>query len=290
MKKLFFALAVSFSVLAYAQDTTEESKEGWKKGGTVTFLFNQSAFSNWVAGGEDNIAGNLSVNYDFNYVKDDWTWDNKLIASYGITKVEGRDLQKTDDRLEFNSLAGKKANGNWFYSAFLNFKTQMDSGFDSETGEQFSHFFSPAYLQAGPGMLWKKNDNLKINLAPATSRFIFVHGEFTDPNDPRNQLDADNRYFGVKANKTMRFELGAAVNAYYKLPLMPNVTMENILNLYTNYLEDPQNVDIDYTLNIVMAINKYLSTNLTFQTIYDDNAFKGFQTREILGVGVNFNL
>jgi hypothetical protein len=64
--------------------------------------------------------------------------------------------------------------------------------------------------------------------------------------------------------------------------------MENILNLYTNYLEDPQNVDLDYTLTVVMRINRHLTTNLVVQTIYDDNAFRGFQTRQIFGLAANY--
>jgi hypothetical protein len=67
-----------------------------------------------------------------------------------------------------------------------------------------------------------------------------------------------------------------------------NVSAENFLNLYSNYLEDPQNVDVDYQINIVMTINKTLSANFTYQTIYDDNAFQGFQTREVFGLGVNY--
>ena len=47
--------------------------------------------------------------------------------------------------------------------------------------------------------------------------------------------------------------------------------MENILNLYSDYLDDPQNVDVDYTMNLVMNINKYISTTLAYQTIYDEN-------------------
>ena len=86
----------------------------------------------------------------------------------------------------------------------------------------------------------------------------------------------------------MRYEFGAAVNGYYKCNLMENVVMENIMNLYSNYHEDPQNIDIDYTLNINMKVNKYLSTNFAFQTIYDDNAFAGFQTRQNIGIGVNY--
>jgi hypothetical protein len=277
MKKLL-AIVVLFGALTVsAQDKKEEPKEGWKKSGNITFLFNQSAFNNWLAGGTNNIAGNLGLNYDFNYLKGDWTWDNKIIASYGLTKLKGQETQKTDDRFEFNSLAGKKAEGYWYYSAFANFKTQMEATYDG-AGNQLSHFFSPAYLQFGPGMLWKKHDNLKVNIAPATSKFVFVH----------DHLTVNGPAFGVEQGETSRYELGAALSSYYKFELMENVTIENILNLYSNYLEDPQNVDIDYTVNVVMKINKYLSANLALQAIYDDNAFEGFQTREVFGLGVNY--
>ena len=95
--------------------------------------------------------------------------------------------------------------------------------------------------------------------------------------------------FGTDPGETTRFEFGAAVRGYAKFNLMKNITMENILNLYTNYLEDPQNVDVDYTLNVTMQINKYVSANVAFQAIYDDNAQpNGFQIREAFGLGFNY--
>ena len=258
------------------KDTTNM---GWKRGGNFIFLFNQSAFNNeWLGGGTSNMAGNIGVNYDFNYKTPTLIWDNKIIVAYGLTKLKGQDATKSDDRIEFTSLLGKKAKGYWFYSAFLNFKTQMDSGFDSATGTKISHFFSPAYLQAGPGMLWKKSDNLKVNIAPATSRLIVVHDHFTQFGSA----------FGVEQGESTRYEFGAALNAYYKFSIMENVTMENIANLYSNYLDNPGNVDIDYQMNLVMKINKYLSTNVSFQAIYDDNAIGAFQIREVFGLGINY--
>ena len=280
MRKLVTILILLVAFTVNAQDKKEEVKSNWKKGGNITFLFNQSAFKNWQAGGTNNIAGNLGLNYDFNYAKDNWTWDNKIIASYGLTKLKGQGTQKTDDRFELNSLLGKKAEGYWYYSAFANFKTQMSS--TDIGGVQQSHFFSPAYLQFGPGMLWKKHDNLKVNIAPATSKLVMVHSHFTD------NLAAGTTYFGVDPNKTLRYELGAAVNAYYKVELIENVSMENILNLYSNYLDKPGNIDVDYTINFVMKINKYMSTNLSLQAIYDDNAIKALQTKEVFGLGVNY--
>lgn len=264
-----------------AIDTT---KLGWKRSGTFTFLVNQSAFNNdWLGGGTSSMAGNIGLNYDLNYSSRSTIWDNKLIVGYGLTKIKDEDLTKTDDRFELTSLYGKSIDStNWYYSAFLNFKTQMDSGFDPKTKEKISHFFSPAYLQAGPGLLWKKSDNLKVNIAPATSRLIFVHSHFTE-----NLLEGES-YFGVDPGQNIRYEFGAAVNAYYKFAVMTNVTMENILNLYSNYLDRPKNVDIDYQMNMVMKINKYLSANIAFQAIYDDNATKAVQVRQVFGLGVNY--
>jgi hypothetical protein len=273
-----------------AEKAVDTTNLGWKKGGNFSFLFNQSAFNNeWLGGGTSNIAGNMGLNYDFNYNTDRVVWDNKLIVAYGLTKVKDQRVTKSDDRIEFTSLYGKKAGqGYWFYSAFLNFRTQMDSGFsvaDVTTGAttekvytKISHFFSPAYLQIGPGMLWKRSDNLKVNIAPATSRLIYVDSQFT----------VAGSAFGVEQGKTSRFEFGAALNAYYKLKLMDNITVENILNLYTNYLEKPQNVDLDYQMNLVMNVNKYISANIAFQAIYDDNAIKAVQIREVFGLGVNY--
>ncbi|WDO14739.1 DUF3078 domain-containing protein [Flavobacterium sp. WW92] len=293
MKKLTLLLLCLFGMTqAKAQEpsaTPADTVKTWQTKGNASLLFNQSTFDNWLAGGENNISGTIGVNYDFNYKKDDITWDNKVIASYGIVKTRTSSFaKKTDDRLELNSLLGKKfkPDSRWYYSAFLNFKTQFTKGYEYgkdangvEIRTEYTNFLSPAYLTFGPGILWKRDDNLKFNFAPATSKITFVDKNFTLP---------DEAYFGVKEGKSLRYELGAYASAYYKLDIMANVTFENILSLYSNYLEDPQNVDLDYQLNIVMKINKYLSTNLSFQTIYDDNAFQGFQIRQVFGVGANY--
>ncbi|PXY45055.1 DUF3078 domain-containing protein [Flavobacterium hydrophilum] len=265
--------------------------EGWKTKGTVSLLLNQSSFNNWIAGGEDSFSGTLGINYDFNYKKDDITWDNKILASYGLLQTKTADFaKKTDDRLEFNSIVGKRAFGDWYYSYFVNFRTQFTTGYiygQDENGKEIrtesTKFMSPGYFTTGPGIYWTKDANLKINFEPLTSKFTFVDNTYTSG---IGYVDGD--YFGVDQGKSMRYELGFYASVYYKLAIMTNVTAENTLNLYSNYLEDPQNVDMDYSLNIIMKVNKYLSANFSFQAIYDDNAFQGFQTRQVFGLGVNF--
>ena len=280
MKKPLLYLGFILAMLSVnAQETSKDTTKLWTKKGQVTLLFNQSIFNNeWLAGGTTNFSGNLGLNYDFNYKKGAVIWDNKCIVAYGLTKIKAAEIaSKTDDRLELNSLWGKKASNVWYYSIFFNFKTQMDSGFDVNQNK-ISRFFSPAFFQFGPGILWKKNNNLSLNFAPTTAKLILVNNHFTELGPS----------FGVLQGDTSRFEFGASISAYCKLILMTNVSIENRLNLYSNYLEDPQNVDVDYQMNVVMKINRYLSANIALQTIYDDNAIKAVQVREVFGLGANY--
>lgn len=319
MKKalLFYFLLLGVSFATFAQDaeeegTEEERPDGWDTSGNATLLFNQAAFNHeWQGGGTSNFSGNLKGTFNANWKSGPWVWDNLLLAEYGKTRFKDSEFdQKTNDRLEFTSTLGRRLNeSNWYFSFFLNFRTQFDEGFeetDTEllvpdpedpdnlipveitTRELETKFMSPGYLQFGPGMLWKKSENLKVNIAPASARFVFASSQFTDPDNPGNQLDGDGRYFGIEAGDTSRFEFGAAVQATANFTVAKNVSMENILNLYSNYLEDPQNVDIDYTMTLLMSVNSWLTANFVFQAIYDDNAARGFQIREALGVGLTF--
>ena len=280
MKKMTFSLVFFFALISInAQETATDTTKFWTKKGNISLLFNQSAYNKqWLGGGTSNVAGNFGLNYDFNYKKDDIVWDNKFILAYGLTKIKGGDKPaKTDDRLELNSLWGKKAKGQWYYSMFFNFKTQMDTGLD-KNDEKISHFFSPAYFQLGPGMLWKKSNNLSVNFSPATSKLIIVHPHFTKFRSS----------FGVLQGDSSRFEFGSSISGYYKFNIMTNVSVENRLNLYSNYLDNPQNVDVDYQMNVIMKINKYLSAHVAVQAIYDDNSVQAVQVRELFGLGVNY--
>lgn len=307
MKKLLLVSVLFIApFMVFAQDAAPEEegpKDGWTRAGNISLLFSQAAFNaEWTGGGTSNYAVNATLGYDFNYRKGKLTWDNRIMADYGITKTKDQEFtRKTNDRLELNSILGRQINESlWYYSFFVNFRTQFTSGYNFGTDEngneirtEFTKFLSPGYLQAGPGFLWKKSDNLKVNIAPATARLIFVSSDFTNVGNDQTTIDAFNDaggYFGVEANESTRFEFGASLGAYAKFDLMENISLENILNLYSNYLEDPQNVDLDYTMNLVMKVNKWITANATFQAIYDDNAVKAFQIREALGIGVTLGL
>ncbi|WP_437920261.1 DUF3078 domain-containing protein [Sphingobacterium sp. LRF_L2] len=270
--------------------TPSDSTKNWSIKGENTFLINQSSFTNWSAGGLNSFAGNIVLNYDFNYAKGKWSWDNKVIGAYGLTFQKTTQWRKNDDRIILNSLLGYKAAEKWLYTFYANFNTQFTNGYsyDESTNEvvdTISRSFAPAYLSFGPGFAFKESDNFRINISPAAARFIIVGDEDLRTN------------YGVDVDKAARTEFGASLDAYYKVELMKNISFENILKLYSNYLEKPQNVDIDYTGNLFMKVNDYISLNAGIQLIYDDNTTvpksngnlgKGLQIRQIVGAGITY--
>jgi len=286
----------SLSSMTTAQTTSDPVPKDsiWKFQGNFQFLINQAAFNNdWQGGGTSNYSANVVINYDINYQKGRYTWDTKFLGDYGINQTEDQEFyRKTNDRLEVNSTVGRQiGQSKWFTSAFLNFRTQFDKGYEfgedadgNEIRTLETQFMSPAFTQIGLGALWKESDDIRVNISPVTGRIITANDRFTTT---EGYVDGD--FFGLDEGETIRTEFGASLNAFVKFKLMENITLDNILGLYSNYLEDPQNVDIDYTLNIVMNVNKYISANFTFQAIYDDNAVRGFQIREVLGVGLNYD-
>lgn len=305
---LLFLVSTTITQAQKKEKKKDTIPDGWRSLGQAEVLFSQSAFSNdWQGGGTNNIAGNFNINWDLYYKKKKLTWITKTTAILGFAAARDQEfVRKTSDRFEINSLVGSQIlDTKWYYSSIFNFRTQLAAGFEffernvtNDAGEVIEQVedrrlitdaFSPAYLQIGPGFLWKESNTLTVNLAPATARFIFVNSDFTrvDTNDPE-ALEAFQPFFGVDANQSLRFELGSSLSVYYKEELIDNIVFENILNLYTNYIENSKNIDIDYTLNIAMEVNKYITTNLALQFIYDDDAVRGLQVRQVLGVGLKY--
>lgn len=249
----------------------------WSGGGRFTFLLNQSAYSNWISGGENAVAGNILINYDFNWKKDNWKWDNKIITSYGSSYLENQGYRKTDDRFEYNSVLAYNTGKSWYFSFLSNFITQFTRGFDYGTDPktEVSSTLSPAYWSFGPGMFWRKNENYRVNIAPATSRFTFVSRPFSGQ-------------YGVEEGKTSAYGLGFNLSAYLKYKIIDDLVMENIIQIYSDYLESPQNIDVNYQTNFFYTFNKYLSLNLTLHIIIDDNAVNTFQFRQLFGLGLNY--
>lgn len=294
MRKPFFILfTLLISITLYAQtDSIQTPVLDWNRGGDAKLLFNQSAFSEWASGGQNSVSLSFHMDYDLSYKKNGWNWDTKFLGDFGLTKISGsKFVRKTNDRFDLQSFLGKNFSEQWSYSTVFGVKTQFARGYQygenengNETRSLRTHFFSPVYVQLGVGLYWKKSKNLWVNIAPFTQRLTLVSRKFT------MDLEEGKEYFGVRKGDNHRFELGASVNAFYKFSPMENMTLEQRLGLYSDYLDKAENVDIDYQVTAELKVNDYVSTNIILQLVYDDNAVKRLQVREVFGVGIQMEL
>ena len=293
MKESIALCFILLNAMLYAQtDSLPTPETDWKRGGTAKLLFNQAAFSEWASGGQNSVSLSFHTDYDLSYTNNGWNWDTKFLGDFGLTKLSGsKYLRKTNDRFDLQSFLGKKFSPTWSYSTVFGIKTQFSRGYKygeddngNETRTLRTHFFSPVYIQLGVGLYWKKSKNLWVNVAPFTQRLTLVSRKFT------MDLPEGKEYFGVRKGDNHRFELGASVNAFYKFSPMENMTLEQRLGLYSDYLDKAENVDLDYQIAAELQVNEYVSTNLILQLVYDDNAVKRLQVRQVFGVGVQMTL
>ena len=280
-----------FSVNIYSQEIVEKDSL-WTKRGNVTVLLNQTGFSDWVGGGTNNFSATIKFDYEWEYKDKGWDWLTNVESAFGIAKYKNSPFsRKIDDRILIQSIVGKEFTRNLSFSAFFNFTSQIGNGYkykkDSENNEireLTTRIFSPAYFQIGSGFLWKKDEKLWVNYSPIASRLILVSKKFTD------DLLENETYFGVSQNKSSRYELGANLTFHSEGKLLENVNYKQDLKLFSNYIEEASNIDLDYLAQIEINVNPLLTTQLIFQLIYDDNAVSRLQVREAFGVGVQLKL
>jgi hypothetical protein len=299
MKKTTTAFIVLFLIIGFQQSVSGQAAdtlEGWNKSGVFSLNMAQASFTNWAAGGQNSVALNGLVNLGANYIMGKSAWDNALTIGYGKMIQTGNDLGwvKTDDRIDFQSKYGHKATEKWYYSGLMSFRTQMDNGYNyPDTENKISDLLAPAYLLFSLGMDYKPNPQFSMFLSPLTLKNTIVM------DDDLSAIGA----FGVDIGKKFRPELGAYANISFKKDeLVKNVNFLTKLDLFTNYLKNPQNIDISWEALLVMKVNEFISATLNTHLLYDDDILikidkdsegdpvmgKRTQFKEVIGVGLTY--
>ena len=284
MKNIVYIVLFLISGSLLAQVTEKEKDlrklnsdtiQGLKKGGLFTVAFSQVSLTNWAAGGENSFSGNSLVNAFANYKKNKISWDNTLDLGYGIMKQDDQEVRKTDDKIDFSSKFGRKLSSSSFAAALLNFKTQFMPGYNYPNDSvAISKLMAPGYLLFAAGYDYKKGDWLSLFIAPVTGKMTFVldetlanAGAFGVEPAVINPLDNSISVPGKK----MRSEFGGYFKGAFSKDIMTNVKLSTKLELFTNYLINPQNVDVYWETNIGMKVNKYITVTVGTTLVYDDD-------------------
>ena len=289
MKKLFlFASALVLTNLSAQEVATDsavvETPKNWSIEGQNTLMLNQAAFSNWVGGGANNVGWLVGVNYNFTYQKDKDLWENNIILGYGRNNTQGLGNRKTQDNINISTNYGRAISQSWYVSAGASLLTQFDSGYadgNNPSAAKISSFMAPGYLNIGAGFTYKPNEDFTLTLRPANARMTFV-------------LDKDLQYkgnYGLKNDgDSMLFQFGFYADASYKVKLMENIHLTNKAWLFSNYLDHPERIAMGYSGILNLKINKYISSNITLDLVYDHNQIRKVQLKQTLGLGLAYNI
>jgi hypothetical protein len=274
--------------MAVCAETKKDSV--WITNGYAGLKLTQVSFTNWATGGDNAFAFDLQGTYQADYKHNKHIWQNRIELSYGLNKTKSEITKKTSDKIYLNSNYGYEIYKNLYLSALFNFQSQFTRGYDYGVNPDVyvSQFMAPGYLMTGIGFTWIPNKFFTAVLSPAAWRGTFV----------LNDRLSDEGAYGVKPGKKLLSEFGANLKLEGRYEFLKNMTLYSRLDLYSDYLRKPQNVDINWEVQINMVINKWFSTTLTTNMVYDDDVkitlsdgrkVKRVQFKELLGVGLQFN-
>lgn len=328
MQKIFLSLLLClFSGLSFAgsssnikdnpfasdtlvRDTTyviNEQITYWQNINKIGLNLSEVAFVNWNSGGNNSFSALLHALFARKYKKDLLNWSSTATIKYGFNAQEGRELRKTEDNLEINSNFGYRRDSvsNWYYSAKFTFNTQFTFGYRyPNTENPISKFMAPGYAFLGVGTEYSDpKENLTVYISPVTEKSTFV----------LDQELANEGMFGVepairdeegniiKQGQRVRTQFGFLLSTSFAKEVYENVGVTNELRLYSDYLNEFGNVDIDWELNFDLVVNDHVKANIGSHLKYDDDVkFKRdvdgdgeleavgarIQFKQILGVGL----
>jgi hypothetical protein len=279
MKRILAAFVALSTMTASAQDKTVKDlqnvgttkikedtahKSGWKRGALLNLGLAQGSTSNWAAGGEQNsLALNGYVNLFAHLKRDKVRWYNNLDLFYAVLNTTSQGKRKNDDRIDLFSKYTYQLKPKLGFGMVGNFRTQFTNGYkydDNPANNKLtSTFMAPGYLTLAPGFDWTPTSYFSVFFSPISARWTYVG---------RPSLIG---FYGIEAGKKSRLEAGAYLSANFKKEIMKNVVYQSRLDLYSNYLKKPKNIDVFWTNVIGMKVNKLLGVTYNFDLIYDDD-------------------
>lgn len=310
MKKLILSLVVLATMnTAFAQDadSTVAEPSNWKLQATYGLNGTQSSFVNWAAGGRNNISVLGYIEASAKYSKDRINWDTDLGLSLGgmmyLGKGNSDALQKTDDRIDFATKVGYKLKEHWYLSALAGFKSQFMDGFTYPNDSiRVSKFMAPGYVNISLGIDYVPNDNFSLFISPLSAKLTFV----------QDQVLSNAGAFGVTgaeydlttgdvitSGKRFRGEFGAYLKAQYTQTIAKNIELKSKLELFSNYLHNPQNIDVNAEIIMNFKVNSWFSASVNWLLIYDDdidirdnsgNVGPRTQFKSVIGLGVAYTM
>lgn len=313
MRKNSLLAFISFCAIGatYGQADSTAAKDTLPKYWESKTIFglngSQTAFVNWASGGRNNVSVLGFVDASLKYERYNMKWTNDLkFALGGLRYIDSSGtadgLQKTDDRIDIASTFGLKFRQNWFYTATAGFKTQSLDGFAFPNDSvPISRFLAPGYINVSVGIEYVPSEAFNMYFSPVAGKITLV----------KDQTLADAGAFGVEKatyddlgnvlmrGKQVRYEFGAYLRFKFQKEIAKNIEMKTKADFFSNYLNNPQNIDVNVENIFAFKVNEWFSASLQWNMIYDDdiksvdrngNIGPRLQFKSVLGLGIAYTL
>ena len=301
---------------AFAQDTKEEKlkekgdlhklNEGWTKKAGLGLGLDQTAIINPRLGaGNEQIGVRGILSGSATYRMGRMAWDNVGVMQYGIQKIGSLGVNlnevpftKSVDNLQLGSKFGYgiAENSPFYYSVASTFRSQLSATYVGNTltpiagleGSSIypisSDFFSPALFTLAPGIDYKPTENFSVMFSPATLRMLFVMNENIAKTGVMGNKVTKNEAGMVTDPGKITTQLGASLAISYKESFFnKKINFQTGLNLFSNYLNKPQNIIVDWGTTTKFNIFKGWGIALNTNLWYDDNVDVIKKDKDALG-------
>lgn len=245
--------------------------EPWQMKVVSSLNASQTAFSNWGKGGSNSFSVSGRVVADADYVSFDKKvrWENNIESRLGYMQQEQDPFVKNLDFFRINTQYARIAFNKWYYAVNAEFTSQFFEGFNINKGnydDPISAFLAPAYIKIALGLDYKfgtdKNKKLlSLQASPLSYKMTYV----------RDTANIDQNKYGVEDNKTNRQEIGGSVQLSTEYTYNKKIGGTSRLLFFSNYMDNPQNVDINWNTSITYHISRIFAVSFTLDMIYDDD-------------------
>lgn len=275
-----------------------DSAAAWTYDATARLNASQAAFKDWEEGGSNSLAFSAGIGGGAKQRGETWIQAYDAEFLLGIINQEGQELRKSEDQIRLSSNLRYKGEG--FFKLFnptlsSKLRTQFAKGFDytdnpfegevdegdprlEETPPVLtSNFFAPAFITQALGLTYEPIRDFTIQIGAASKQTVVIEEEV-------------RVLYGVDEDEPTRIEAGGQLSSKFDRQLTENIRYQSQLNVFFSFNQTEEPPDARWNNTLSLQVNDWLSTDLTFVGLFDQDISDVFQMKETISVGISFSL
>lgn len=273
----------------------------WQYDASARLNVAQAAYKNWEEGsGNNSFTLASTLEGQISRRGENWIQAHELRFAIGFLNQEEQEFRKSEDQIHWNSTL--RYEGHDFFRLFNPtiagiFRSQFASGFDYSSnpyeGEvpeddprvnpdleppfETSAFFSPAFVTESVGLTYEPVSNFTMRLGVASKQTIVWERDF-------------RVLYGVEEDSRTRVEGGAEFASSVDRNLTENIRYRSQVNVFFSINQAERPPDARWENRVSLQVNDWLSTDLEFVALYDQDITREIQLKETVAIGFSFTL